>query len=96
MLIYFSLYQKSFQLWIGHNATRYHKFNALPYHKFMCYLIFYLSLKWIGRNATCYHNFNVLPHALPYISSQCSMVWGYLQRVTIKFKNKIVISFKKK
>ena len=67
--------------------------NISSTHYRMCYLIFSLSLKWIGHNATCYHNFNVLPHALPYIFSQCSMVWGYLQRVTIKFKKKIVISF---
>ena len=38
---------------------------------------------WISHNTTRYHNFNVLPHALPYIFSQFSLVWGYLQRVTI-------------
>ena len=38
---------------------------------------------WIGDNATRYHNFNALPHALPYIFFQLSMVWGYLQCVTI-------------
>ena len=34
---------------------------------------------WIGHNGTRYHNFNALPHALTYIFSQFSMVWGYLQ-----------------
>ena len=42
---------------------------------------------WIGDNTTRYHNFNELPHALPhallYILPQFSIVWGYLQRVTI-------------
>ena len=41
----------------------------------------------ISHNTTCYNNFNALAHALshalPYIFSQFSMVWGYLQRVTI-------------
>ena len=40
---------------------------------------------WIGDDATCYHNFNALPHALPYIFSKFSMVWGYLQRVTTRY-----------
>ena len=44
---------------------------------------------WIANNATRYYNFNVLPHALPhalqYIVSQFSMVWGYLQRVTPRY-----------
>ena len=52
---------------------------------------------WVGHNVTRYHNFNALPHALPYIFSQFSMVWGYLQLVTIKFIKKYVnIFFKKK
>ena len=40
---------------------------------------------WIGHDATRYHNFNVLLHALPYIFSKFSMVWGYLQRVTTRY-----------
>ena len=78
---------------IGHNAlltstrchTRYHAFS--------------LSLTWIGHNATCYHNFSVLLHALPYIFSQFSMVWGYLQCVTTRchqiYKKYILIAFLK-
>ena len=46
-----------------------------------------------------YHNFNVLLHALPYIFSQFSMVWGYLQCVITRyrqtFKKYILIFFKK-
>ena len=49
------------------------------------YRTFSLSLTRVSHDATCYHNFNVLPHALPYILSQCIMVWGYLQRVPAKF-----------
>ena len=41
---------------------------------------------WIGHDATCYHNFNVLPHALPHIFSKFSMVCGYLQRVTTRYR----------
>ena len=33
-----------------------------------------------------YRNFNVLPHPLPYIFSRFSMVWGYLQRVTTRYR----------
>ena len=38
---------------------------------------------WISHNVTRCHNFNTLPHALSYIFSQFSIVWGYLQRVTM-------------
>ena len=48
------------------------------------YRTFSLSLTWIGYNATRYQNFNVLLHALPYIFSQSSMDWGYLQRDTTR------------
>ena len=48
-------------------GTRYHTF----YHTFSP------SLTWLGYNAMYYHNCNVLP----YIFSNFSMVWGYLQRV---------------
>ena len=41
---------------------------------------------WIGHNATRYHNFNVLLHTLPYIFYKFSMVWGYLQRVTKRYR----------
>ena len=41
---------------------------------------------WIVRDATRYQNFNALPHALPYIFSQFSMLWGYLQRVTTRYR----------
>ena len=56
--------------------TRHHK----------CYRAFSLSLTWTGHNATPYHNFNALPHALLYIFSQFSMVWGYLQRDTTRYR----------
>ena len=39
----------------------------------------------IGHDATRHHNFNALLHALPYIFSKFSMVWGYLQRVTTRY-----------
>ena len=32
------------------------------------------------------HNFNLLPQTLRYIFSQCSMVWGYFQRVTMHYR----------
>ena len=68
------------------SSTRYHTLS--------------LSLTGIGQNATCYHNFSVLPHTLLYIFSQCSMVWGYLQRVTTRYhqiyKNIYINSFFKK
>ena len=54
--------------------------TSMRYHK--RYRTFSLSLTWICHNATPYHNFNVLLYALPYIFSQFSMVWGYLQNVT--------------
>ena len=41
---------------------------------------------WIGNHATRYHNFNVLPHALTYIFSRFSMVLGYLQHVTTRYR----------
>ena len=64
------------------------------------YRTFSLSFIWIGHNATRYHNFNVLLHALPYIFSQFSMVWGSLQCVTTSYrqiyKKYILIFFKKR
>ena len=74
---------QTLQTWIGHNATRHHT----RYHT--RYRTFSLSLTWISHNAMRYNNFNVLLHALPYIFSQFSMVWGYLERVTIKFMKNI-------
>ena len=50
------------------------------------YRTFSLTLTWVNHNATCYRNFNVLVHALPYIFSQCIMVWGYLQHVTARYR----------
>ena len=50
------------------------------------YRVFSLSLTFLGFNATRYHNFNALPQALPYIFSKFSMVWGYLQRVTARYR----------
>ena len=70
------------------SSTDYHT----RYH--MRYRTFSISLTWIACNETCYHNFNVLPHILPYILSQCSMVWDYLQRVTFTFIQNININFK--
>ena len=61
-------------------SARYH----MRYHT--CYHTFSFSLAWIGHNAMRYHNFNMLPHALPYIFSQISMVWSYLQRVTTCYR----------
>ena len=50
------------------------------------YRTFSLSLTLMDHNGTHYHNFNALPHALPYIFSQFSMVWGYLQWVTTRYR----------
>ena len=58
--------------WIGHNATRYHNLNALPYALPCIFSQFILD----RPNGTNYHNFNTLPHALPYIFSKFRMVWG--------------------
>ena len=58
--------------------------TSMRYHT--RYSTFSLSLTWLAYNATHYHNFNVLPHALPYIFSKFSMVWGYLQRVTARHR----------
>ena len=41
---------------------------------------------WTGHNATRYHNFNALPYTLPYIFSQFSLVWDYLQRTTTRYR----------
>ena len=45
---------------------------------------------WIGHNVMRYHNFISLPYALPHallhIFSWSSMVWGYLQRVTTRYR----------
>ena len=57
------------------------------------YDAFSLSLTWIGPRAMRYHNFNILPHTLPYIFSQFTMVLGYLQHITAKFKKCILIFF---
>ena len=43
-------------------------------------------------------NFNGLPHAIPYISTQFSMVLSYLERITMRchqFYKKIYINIKK-
>ena len=38
---------------------------------------YYQTLQTLsGHKATHYHNLNALPHALPYIFTQFSMVWG--------------------
>ena len=76
---------QTLQTWISHNATRYYNFSALL-HVFMCCRTFFLSLTLVGHNATCYYNFNVLPHAIPSIFTQFSMGWGYLQRVTTRYR----------
>ena len=41
---------------------------------------------WIGHNTMRYQNFNMLPHALAYIFSQFSIVWGYLERLTMRYR----------
>ena len=52
-----------------------------------CFTTHYQILQtWIAHNATRYRNFNPLPHALPYIFFQFSMVWGYLQRFTTRYR----------
>ena len=75
-------------------STRY----QTVYH--MCYHTFSPSLTWIGHDAKRYHNFNVLLHTLPYIFFKFSMVWGYLQRVTMRYhqiyKKKYINTFFKK
>ena len=48
------------------------------------YRTFSPSLTWIDDHATRYYNSNMLPHALPNIFSQFTMVWSYLQCVTVK------------
>ena len=50
------------------------------------YRTFYLSWTWIGHNETFYHNFNLLPHALPCVCSQYSIVSGYSQRITARYR----------
>ena len=64
---------------VTETSTRY----QTRYH--MRYRTFSFSLTWLGHNGTRYHNFNVLPHAIPYIYTQFSMVWEYLQRVTTRY-----------
>ena len=61
-------------------STRYHT----RYHTH--YRTFSLNLTWVGHNATRYHNLNLLPHVVPYIFTQFNMVWGYLQRVTTRYR----------
>ena len=73
-------YYQTLKTWIGHNATRNHTFNALSHA--LSHVLLYI----FSHNAICYHSFNVLPHTLPYISSQCSMVWSYLQRVSTRYR----------
>ena len=58
-------------------STRYHT----RYHT----RTFSVSLTWLGYNAMRYDTFNVFPHALPYIFSKFSMVWGYFQRVITSY-----------
>ena len=45
---------------------------------------------WLGHNATCYHDLNALPHALPYalpyILSKICLILGYLQRITLRYR----------
>ena len=73
---------QTLQTWRGHmqrviiTSTRYHTH----------YRTFLLGLTWVDHNAMRYHNFNVLPHALPYIFTQLSMVWGFLERVTMCYR----------
>ena len=83
MFEHVTTHYQTLQTWIGHDATRYHP----RYHTFS------LTLTWIGHNAKRYHNFNVLLHALTYIFSKFSMVWGCLKRVTIKFIKKYILIF---
>ena len=58
--------------------------TSTRYHRRYC--TFSLSLTWLGYNLAHYHNFNVLPHALPYIFFKFGMVWGYLQHVTMCYR----------
>ena len=64
-------------MWIDHDATRYHNFNALPYA--LPHALPYIFSQFnIGHNGTPYHNFNALPHVLIF---SLSLAWfgGYLQ-----------------
>ena len=94
MLEHVTKHYQTLQTWRGHNAMRYHNFNALPHalpHAHMRYRTFSLNLKWIGHNAMCYHNFNVLSHMLPYILfslARSGTICNSLPRVTVKFIKK--------
>ena len=62
------------------------RWNVLPHITKHGYAIMQRVIQtWIGHNATSYHNFNALPHALPYVFSQLSLVWSYLQRGTTRY-----------
>ena len=54
---------------------------------------------WIGHNAMRFYNFKMLLNGLPYIYSQFSIIWGYLQYVTTHYgqiyKKNILLFFKK-
>ena len=41
---------------------------------------------WIDHNATRYYNTTALPHALPYVFSEIYLVLGYLERVTMRYR----------
>ena len=73
-------YYQTLKTWMGHNGIRYHTRCYTRYHKFS------LSLTWIDHDATYYHKFSVLPHTLSYIFSERNMIWGYLQRVTTRYR----------
>ena len=55
MFEHVTTHYQTLQTWIGHNATQYHNFNALPYT--LPYIFFQFNM---DNNATPYHNFNVL------------------------------------
>ena len=76
---------QTLQTWIGHNATRYHNLNTLPYALPHALPYILSDIYLICPNTMCYHNFNVLLHVLSYIFSQFSMGWSYLQRVTTHY-----------
>ena len=75
--------------WIGHNATRYNKFNALPLALPHVLPNISISLTWeaimqhVIISSLCY-----LPH---YHTNSLSLTW--LPRVTVKFIKNILMFF---
>ena len=54
MFEHVTTHYQTLQTWIGHNATRYHNFNALPYI-FSQFSLVWGYLKRVSIISTCYH-----------------------------------------